>query len=241
MENGQISRPCPNAVGNPDYRPWEHMTNTRGKKSAVLASKKRKGSGATSSSATTEFRLNSLVRQLSVPEFSVALGLYTDEFMEADDFPHLHRQIHYSPSSCWDSLSPIAGAYDPSRSKASALSPALRYIHALLAYTLTRLTFWAAEHIAAILITHTHRSDVPTRHLSFKRFSRLVLLRNIQTILWGKIIHDCHVLLDHDHSYHDTNHHDNLFIWHYDCGTQPLPPSEYPAPPSPLSSYVIVH
>ncbi|PPS01284.1 hypothetical protein GOBAR_AA19382 [Gossypium barbadense] len=32
---------------------------------------------------------------------------------------------------------PVVGIYDPSRSKASALAPALRYLHALLAHILT--------------------------------------------------------------------------------------------------------
>ncbi|KAK5846504.1 hypothetical protein PVK06_002794 [Gossypium arboreum] len=67
----------------------------------------------------------------------MAFGLYTDKFMEADDFPHLNRQIHYSPSSCWEDLSPLVGVYDPNRLKASALSPALRYVHTLLTHTLT--------------------------------------------------------------------------------------------------------
>ncbi|PPS16047.1 hypothetical protein GOBAR_AA04531 [Gossypium barbadense] len=55
---------------------------------------------------TIQFRLGSLVRQLSVPEFGVALGLYTKEFIEADNFPHLHRHIHYAPSSCWSAMMP---------------------------------------------------------------------------------------------------------------------------------------
>ncbi|PPS20036.1 hypothetical protein GOBAR_AA00528 [Gossypium barbadense] len=87
---------------------------------------------------TIQFRLGRLVQQLSILEFGVALGLYTEDFMEADNFPHLHRHIHYAPSSCWASLMPATGVYDPSCSKASALSPTLLYLHALLAHTLTR-------------------------------------------------------------------------------------------------------
>ncbi|PPS15339.1 hypothetical protein GOBAR_AA05239 [Gossypium barbadense] len=78
-----------------------------------------------------QFHLGGLVRQMIVPEFGVALGLYTDEFMEADNFPHLHRYIHYVPSSCWSAMMPATGIYDPNRSKASALAPALRYLHTL--------------------------------------------------------------------------------------------------------------
>ncbi|PPR85898.1 hypothetical protein GOBAR_AA34793 [Gossypium barbadense] len=44
-----------------------------------------------------------------------------------------------------------------------------------------------------------------------------------------KVLHDCHVFLDDN-----TDHHDNLFARHCGCGTQPLPPSKYPPPTSPL-------
>ncbi|PPR99378.1 hypothetical protein GOBAR_AA21290 [Gossypium barbadense] len=53
---------------------------------------------------TIHFQLGSLVRAMSVPEFRVAVGLYTDEFI---------------------------------RSTASALAPSIRYLHAILAHTLT--------------------------------------------------------------------------------------------------------
>ncbi|KAK5812751.1 hypothetical protein PVK06_028190 [Gossypium arboreum] len=47
-----------------------------------------------------QFCLGGLVRQLSVPEFGVALGLYTEEFMDDDDFGTLHRHIHLSSFNC---------------------------------------------------------------------------------------------------------------------------------------------
>ncbi|PPS19809.1 hypothetical protein GOBAR_AA00773 [Gossypium barbadense] len=206
MPHGLDIRACPQAVDDTNLKIHEKhrlvarhmsvghcrvdtMTNTRGKKTVVPISKKRKGPGATSLSATTEichpllqfppgpqeelfqilrarplgmgrcidwatleqlqtvmiefdnlgtvqFRLGGLVRQLSVLEFEVALGLYTDEFMEADNLPYLQCHIHYAPSSCWAALILATGIYDPSRSNASALSPALRYLQALLAHTL---------------------------------------------------------------------------------------------------------
>ncbi|KAK5832804.1 hypothetical protein PVK06_016607 [Gossypium arboreum] len=74
---------------------------------------------------------------MSVPEFGIALGLYTDEFMEEEDMNALLRNIHISPSLCWKALVPLSSTYDPSRSKASALAPSLRYVHAILAHTLT--------------------------------------------------------------------------------------------------------
>ncbi|PPR90897.1 hypothetical protein GOBAR_AA29785 [Gossypium barbadense] len=71
---------------------------------------------------TVQFCLGGLVCQLSVPEFNTALGLYTEEFKEENDLHALNRHIHHSPSR---------------RSKASALPPSLRYLHAILAHTLT--------------------------------------------------------------------------------------------------------
>ena len=70
---------------------------------------------------TIHFRLGDLVREMSVPEFGVALGLYTDEFMEEEDMNALPRNIHISPSLCWKDLAPFSSTYEPSRSKASAL------------------------------------------------------------------------------------------------------------------------
>ncbi|KAK5772699.1 hypothetical protein PVK06_048993 [Gossypium arboreum] len=86
---------------------------------------------------TVQFRLGGLVRQLSFPEFGVALGLYTEEFMDDDDFDSLYHRIHYSPSNCWKALAPALATYDPSRSKASTFAPSLRYLHAILTHTLT--------------------------------------------------------------------------------------------------------
>ncbi|PPR88080.1 hypothetical protein GOBAR_AA32610 [Gossypium barbadense] len=58
---------------------------------------------------TVQFHLDSLVRQLSIPEFGIALGL---------------------------GLIPAPATYDPSLSKASTLPPSLRYLQAILAHTL---------------------------------------------------------------------------------------------------------
>ncbi|PPS11584.1 hypothetical protein GOBAR_AA09060 [Gossypium barbadense] len=84
-----------------------------------------------------QFRLGNLVRQLSVPEFGIALGLYTEEFMEDNELNTLHHHIYCSPSKCWDTLVPSSASYNPSHSKALALSPSLRYLYAILAHTLT--------------------------------------------------------------------------------------------------------
>ncbi|KAH1065311.1 hypothetical protein J1N35_030298 [Gossypium stocksii] len=86
---------------------------------------------------TIQFRLGGLVRQLSMPKFGIALELYTDEFIADEDFPDLFRRIHISLVKCWQALVPGRATYDPSRSKATALTPSLRYLHALIAHTLT--------------------------------------------------------------------------------------------------------
>ena len=49
---------------------------------------------------TIHFRLGGLVRAMSVPKFGVALGLYTNEFIEEEDMNALPRNIHISPFFC---------------------------------------------------------------------------------------------------------------------------------------------
>ncbi|PPR96422.1 hypothetical protein GOBAR_AA24245 [Gossypium barbadense] len=66
---------------------------------------------------TVQFRLGGLIRQLSVPEFGAALGLYTEDFKEENELHDLSRHIHFSPSKCWHTLAPSTASYNPSRSK----------------------------------------------------------------------------------------------------------------------------
>ncbi|PPR91674.1 hypothetical protein GOBAR_AA29010 [Gossypium barbadense] len=75
--------------------------------------------------STVQFRLGGLVHQLSVPKFSTALGLYTEEVKEENDLHALNCHIHRSPSWCWDALVPGGATYNRSRSKALALPPSL--------------------------------------------------------------------------------------------------------------------
>ncbi|PPS14914.1 hypothetical protein GOBAR_AA05661 [Gossypium barbadense] len=49
---------------------------------------------------TVQFRLDGLVRQLNVPKFGTALGLYTEEFKEENDLHALNCHIHRSPLRC---------------------------------------------------------------------------------------------------------------------------------------------
>ncbi|KAK5839157.1 hypothetical protein PVK06_007923 [Gossypium arboreum] len=89
---------------------------------------------------TVQFRLGRLIqiRQLSVPEFGAALGLYTEEFREENELHALSRHIHFSPSKCWHTLAPSTASYNLSHSKASVLPPFLRYLHTVLAHTIRR-------------------------------------------------------------------------------------------------------
>ncbi|KAK5839590.1 hypothetical protein PVK06_008397 [Gossypium arboreum] len=140
--------PCPCATYNTDSDApssffLRTMSSSHDKKAAVPASKKRKGA-ASSSGPTMEirhlflqFHLGGLVRQLSVPEFEISLGQYTKEFMDDNDLDTLYRHIYYSPSKCWRDLVLALATYNPSRSKASAFPPSLRYLHAILVHTLT--------------------------------------------------------------------------------------------------------
>ncbi|PPR87912.1 hypothetical protein GOBAR_AA32778 [Gossypium barbadense] len=102
---------------------------------------------------TVQFRLGGLIRQLSVPEFGTALGLYTEEFKEENNLHALNRHIHRSPLRCWDALVPGGATYNPSRSKASALPPSLRYLQPILAHTII-------ERRESISVTKRHKKGV---------------------------------------------------------------------------------
>ncbi|PPR95164.1 hypothetical protein GOBAR_AA25505 [Gossypium barbadense] len=84
-----------------------------------------------------QFSLGRLICQLSVPEFGAAVGLYTEEFQEENELHALSRHIHFSPSKCWHTFSPSTASYNPSYSKASFLPLSRRYLHAILAHTIT--------------------------------------------------------------------------------------------------------
>ncbi|KAK5825749.1 hypothetical protein PVK06_020613 [Gossypium arboreum] len=69
--------------------------------------------------------------------------------MDDNELDTLHCHIHYSLSKCWRDLVPASATYDPSRSKVSALPPSLRYLHAILAHTLT-----GKRESTSVVITH---------------------------------------------------------------------------------------
>ncbi|PPS05818.1 hypothetical protein GOBAR_AA14830 [Gossypium barbadense] len=157
-----------------------------------------------------KFHLGGLVRQLSVPEFRIALRLYTEEFMDDNELGTLYCHIHYSPSKCWSALVPDSATYDPSRSKALALAPSLR----------------PPQHGGTSIFPHPHWSDVPT---GYKELQSSPSLRNLK-LHWKRFSTTAM-----------SCHHDNLFARHCGYGTQPLPPSEYPPPILSLPWPIILH
>ncbi|PPS17228.1 hypothetical protein GOBAR_AA03342 [Gossypium barbadense] len=72
--------------------------------------------------------------EVSHPKFGT---IKMEKFKEENDLDALTRHIHFSPSKCRHTLAPSAASYNPSRSKASVLPPSLRYLHAILAQTIT--------------------------------------------------------------------------------------------------------
>ncbi|KAK5836825.1 hypothetical protein PVK06_012627 [Gossypium arboreum] len=112
---------------------------------------------------------------MSAPEFGAALGIYTDEFIGANNFLHLHRHIHHSPSCCWTDLTANQIRYDASCLKETSLSPALRYIYVLLAHTLTSMR---------------ESTGVEGSHLSWS-------LRNSSRLILGPLRHSRDVIDTH--------------------------------------------
>ncbi|PPS17251.1 hypothetical protein GOBAR_AA03325 [Gossypium barbadense] len=91
------------------------MSSSRGKKAVVPASKKMKG--ASSSSGPTA--------EICHPFLQLPIGSQEELF-----------QILWA-RPLENALTPGVASYNPSHSKASALPPSLRYLHAILAHTLT--------------------------------------------------------------------------------------------------------
>ncbi|PPS17190.1 hypothetical protein GOBAR_AA03388 [Gossypium barbadense] len=111
------------------------MSSSRGKKIVVPALKKKKGA-ASSLGPTTEIR--HLFLQIVEPtylEFTLELCSTFHLQTVMTNFDDL-RTVQFRLGGLRD-LVPTSTTYDPSRSKASALPPSLRYLHAILAHTLT--------------------------------------------------------------------------------------------------------
>ncbi|PPS18691.1 hypothetical protein GOBAR_AA01885 [Gossypium barbadense] len=167
---------------------------------------------------TVQFRLGRLVRQLSVPEFGTALGLYMEEFKEENDLHALNRHIHRSLSKCWYALAPGAASYNPSHSKASDLPPSLRALCDVVG-TILR----APRHRGPRIILDTHWLDVFT---SYKELQSSLLLRDSK-LHWERF---SMTFMSYSTTT-ITNFKYNILLAQDLWTNEPLPPPEYPPPP----------
>ncbi|PPS08204.1 hypothetical protein GOBAR_AA12437 [Gossypium barbadense] len=154
------------------------------------------------------------------------------EFKEENDLNALNRHIHHSPLKCWDALAPSAASYNPNCSKASVLPLSLKYLHAIFAHTLTgrgESTGVINTHDAYFLCCMSHGHVIDLAYfvaLTIQHQTERHKKRGLKTPL-GKVLYDCHVLLDHDHNHFRYN-----ILLAQDLSTnEPLPPLEYPPPP----------
>ncbi|XP_051149868.1 uncharacterized protein LOC127264403 [Andrographis paniculata] len=86
---------------------------------------------------TLQFRLGNRFFRLSCTEFSTAMGLYDEDFTKTNEYRSLTQELQATQQMYWQSVT-NQRIYHPGQSKASALwSPALRYLHYVLAHTLT--------------------------------------------------------------------------------------------------------
>ncbi|PPS15514.1 hypothetical protein GOBAR_AA05062 [Gossypium barbadense] len=139
------------------------MLSSRGKKAAVPSSKRRRGPSSSSVRATAkvwhpflEFlqasqeELFQILRARSLTtghcidwaavehvQLADAIPAFLSTNLWEEHMNALPQNIHISSSLCWKALAPLSSTYDPNRSKASAYAPSVRYLHAILAHTLT--------------------------------------------------------------------------------------------------------
>ncbi|PPR97500.1 hypothetical protein GOBAR_AA23168 [Gossypium barbadense] len=74
------------------------------------------------------------------------------EFMDDNKLNTLYCHIHYSPSKCWRDLVPASATYDPSRSKASALSLSLKLLNTVAqSSSLTLISQMSPQGISSML------------------------------------------------------------------------------------------
>ncbi|PPS18412.1 hypothetical protein GOBAR_AA02164 [Gossypium barbadense] len=149
------------------------------------------------------------LQTLSVPEFGAALGLYTEEFRKENELHALSRHIHVSPSKCWHTLAPSMTSYNPSRSKASVLSPSLRYLHAILATMIT-----GRQESTGVINTH---------YMSPQGISSMLSMRMIERRRGTNPLQYRLAQSTEEEAYEDIP--DDVPPQHEDPPTQPPPPS----------------
>ncbi|PPR85091.1 hypothetical protein GOBAR_AA35600 [Gossypium barbadense] len=144
----KMPRPCGMAMFEPTKTTWGyHIIFTRKENhricfqeiegSVIFRGSNRKNSSP--SPTVPPWAPGRTFPNTSGPTFncSVALGLYTKEFKEENELQALTRHIHFSPSKCLHTLAPGTAFYNPGHFKASLFPPSLRYLHAILAHTIT--------------------------------------------------------------------------------------------------------
>ncbi|PPS13300.1 hypothetical protein GOBAR_AA07349 [Gossypium barbadense] len=83
------------------------------------------------------FRLGGITQHFSIAGFGVALDLYSDDFLAMTKLSSLPQHIHHSASLYWLKIAEVVIPYNLSQSKAWCFPPVVRYIHTILAHTLT--------------------------------------------------------------------------------------------------------
>ncbi|PPR89937.1 hypothetical protein GOBAR_AA30747 [Gossypium barbadense] len=241
------------------------MSSSRDKKADVPTSKKRKGA----SSFEEQVQLADVIRALLTTDpwelffriieptyleltmelcstFHLQTGLYTEELKEENDLDALTRHIHFTPSKCWYTLALGAASYNTSRSKASVLPPSLRYLHAILAHTITgrqestgvinnhdAYFLWLARHFGLLNTVAQESSLTLICQMSPQGISSMLSMRMIERHR-GTYPPQYHLAQStFEEAYEDIP--DDVPPQHKDPPTQPPPPSR---PVHAAASYV---
>ncbi|PPR95179.1 hypothetical protein GOBAR_AA25492 [Gossypium barbadense] len=168
---------------------------------------------------TIQFRLGGLICQLSVPKFSMVLGLYMVEFKKENELHALTRHIHFFPSKCWHTLALGTASYNPSRSKASVLPPSLRKGVISIGLYVTQL----ARHFGLLSTAAQESSLTLIGQMSPQGISSILSMRMIKK-RQGTYPPQYHLAQStEEEAYKDIP--DDVPPQHEDPPTQPPPPS----------------
>ena len=89
---------------------------------------------------TISFRLMNREFGMSITEFSVACGFYTEEYTDSVDYDNSYTGFpsNFNPNAFWREITDSPINYNPSQSKSSVIkSPALKYMHRFIAFSLS--------------------------------------------------------------------------------------------------------
>ena len=77
--------------------------------------------------------------RMSITEFSVACGFYTNEYKNSADYTNSYTDfaLNFNPNAFWKEITDSPINYNPSQSKSSVIkSPALKYMHRFIAFSI---------------------------------------------------------------------------------------------------------